>query len=124
VGVIDEALPSREYPAGHVLFRRGDPAEKAYLLLSGEVDIFLPPTTEAMARLGPGELLGEQAILSGGLRSATAVAAKAISCTEITTDSLRLLLSQQTTLIRPVIEALMLQLALENGLRSQRPGVG
>jgi CRP-like cAMP-binding protein len=120
---IHDALPSREYPAGYVLFKRGDPAEKAYLLLSGEVDIFLPPNQEPMARLGPGDLLGEQAILSGGLRSATAVAAKAISCTEITTDSLRSLLGQQTTLIRPVIESLMLQLALENTLRSQRPSI-
>ncbi|MEY2776269.1 MAG: hypothetical protein RLY30_367 [Pseudomonadota bacterium] len=117
----DSALPSREYPAGYVLFKRGDPADKAYLLISGEVEIFLPPSREPMARLGPGELLGEQAILSGGLRSATAVAVKAISCTEITTDSLRMLLGQQTTLIRPVIEALMLQLALENSLRSHHP---
>jgi CRP-like cAMP-binding protein len=118
----DDTLPVREYTAGYVLFKRGDPADKAYLLVSGEVEIFMPPATDAVARLGPGELLGEQAILSGGLRSATAVAATDISCTEITTDSLRVILSQQRTLIRPVIESLMLQLALENSLRSQHPG--
>ena len=61
----DDTLPVREYTAGYVLFKRGDPAHKAYLLVSGEVEIFMPPATDAVARLGPGELLGEQAILSG-----------------------------------------------------------
>lgn len=117
----DPLLPSHDYPSGHVLFKRGDVADKSYLLISGEVEIFLPPSAEPVARLGSGELLGEQAILSGGLRSATAIAATPIRCSEITTDSLRALLGQQTTLICPVVEALLLQLALENSLRSYQP---
>lgn len=111
-------LPRVSYGRGHVLFERGDPAERIYLIHSGRVDIFVPPDNTFMVSLGAGEVVGEQAILSGGLRSARAVAATDIVCTELTTEALRDLLSHQSTLVRPVVEALLLELGLRNSIRA------
>lgn len=55
--------------AGEVLTRQGDPGDAFYVLLDGEA------TVEADGRvtgtLGPGDYLGELALLDGGARSAT-----------------------------------------------------
>jgi len=106
-----------QYPVGTVLFERGDSADKFYLIHEGEVEVTTTPGDAFMARLGAGELLGEHAILSGGVRSGKAVVAADLVCTEIAASDLRALLNRQDTLIRPVVEALFLELALRNAIR-------
>lgn len=55
--------------AGQVLFRKGDPSDKLYLIQSGSVRL-----PEVGRKLGPGEVLGEIGILSPRhARTATAV---------------------------------------------------
>ncbi len=82
-------FPSRHYAAGDVLFNRGDSADTFYVIQSGEVDLFVPPANTFLVRLSPGESFGEQAILSGGVRSAKAVAVSDLVCTEITALALQ-----------------------------------
>jgi hypothetical protein len=58
-----------EFRAGHVLFRKGDIGEEAYLIGSG--DVFVP---EHDASVGAGDLLGEIGLLtSGHARTASAI---------------------------------------------------
>jgi len=114
-------FPVRTYAQGEVLFRRGDLASTFYVIQSGEVDLFVPPSDTFLIRLGPGESFGEQSILSGGVRSATAIAASEVQCTEITAKNLDDSVLSQQTLIRPVLEALLMQLALDNALHSVLP---
>jgi hypothetical protein len=114
-------FPTRQYAAGDVLFNRGDLADTFYVIQSGEVDLFVPPSNTFLVRLTPGESFGEQAVLSGGVRSAKAVAVSDLVCTEITASALQETVMNQTTLIRPVLEALMMQLALNNAVRSVLP---
>lgn len=114
-------FPVRTYAQGEVLFRRGDLASTFYVIQSGEVDLFVPPSDTFLIRLGPGESFGEQSILSGGVRSATAIAASVVQCTEITAKNLDDSVLSQQTLIRPVLEALLMQLALDNALHSVLP---
>ena len=114
-------FPVRTYSQGEVLFRRGDLASTFYVIQSGEVDLFVPPSDTFLIRLGPGESFGEQSILSGGVRSATAIAASVVQCTEITAKNLDDSVLSQQTLIRPVLEALLMQLALDNALHSVLP---
>lgn len=63
---------------GGVVFLQGQPADKAYLILKGHVDILiLGPSGEdvAVARVGPGEIFGEIALMRKDVnRTATAVA--------------------------------------------------
>ena len=57
---------------GDFLFREGDKGDKMYVLLEGEVDIFLGDFVLETA--GPGSLLGEMALIDDSPRTANAVA--------------------------------------------------
>jgi len=62
-------MEMRHYPAGSVLFSRGDPADKVYVLASGTVRI-----VEFDRQLKPGELFGEIGVFNDkATRTGTAV---------------------------------------------------
>ena len=63
--------------AGEALFRSGDPGDTFYVVTSGEIEVFVEDRGSAhitLARLGPGDYLGELALLDGGPRTASAAA--------------------------------------------------
>ncbi len=65
------------YSNGELLFDQGDPASAAYFLFSGEVEVRTqgPGGNELLlAKLGPGEVLGELSLIHQHRRSAGAVA--------------------------------------------------
>jgi len=73
---------SKRYSAGEALFRRGEPGEGLLLVLDGLVRIHLadPKGREiTLALLGPGEPIGEIALIDGGERSADATAMTPVS---------------------------------------------
>lgn len=61
---------------GDVLFREGDPGDALYVIVEGEVIVEIegPPRVE-LVRLGPGEFIGEVALMTDQPRSATVSAA-------------------------------------------------
>jgi EAL domain-containing protein (putative c-di-GMP-specific phosphodiesterase class I) len=63
-----------EMLAGSLLFAEGDGGEAAYLIQSGEVEIFATRdgVDVSLARRGPGDMVGEMAIIVQGRRSASA----------------------------------------------------
>jgi CRP/FNR family cyclic AMP-dependent transcriptional regulator len=67
------------YAAGEPIFRRGDPAEAFYIIHEGHIRILLNRhwlwLVRKQARLGPGDLFGEMALLENRPHSAKAVAA-------------------------------------------------
>jgi CRP-like cAMP-binding protein len=73
---------------GQVLFRKGDPPGNVYFLVSGEAHVVLEGAThsDVVARVGPGESIGEMAALDGQPRSATVIAAREIEAYELATD--------------------------------------
>ncbi|HVV85038.1 MAG TPA: Crp/Fnr family transcriptional regulator [Kofleriaceae bacterium] len=66
---------ARDYPAGAVLFREGEPGDAMYVIQSGSVEIrrMIGEQERVLAVLPPGEFLGEMALLNHRPRSATAV---------------------------------------------------
>lgn len=74
---------------GDTLLRYGDPGENVLLVLSGHAAVELP-VPEGSARLvnlvGPGELLGEMAVLQGTTRSASVKALEPCVLLEIGAD--------------------------------------
>jgi CRP-like cAMP-binding protein len=68
----------REFPAGAVLFREGEPGNEMYVVQQGRVTITknVGAVEKILSSLGPGEFLGEMSILNNKPRSATA------TCTE------------------------------------------
>ena len=60
---------SRSFKAGDTIFRKGDKASEAFILIEGEVEI-----PEAGAKLRPGDIFGEMALFTqDGARLASAV---------------------------------------------------
>ena len=68
-------LRPRDYPAGAVIVRRGEPGDCMYFVVDGEVEIQLQPEP---LYLGAGEFFGELALLTGDPRNATVVAVQAL----------------------------------------------
>jgi CRP/FNR family cyclic AMP-dependent transcriptional regulator len=69
----------RDFPAGTVLFREGEPGREMYVVQQGRVNISkrVGEVEKILSSLGPGEFLGEMSILNGRPRSATATCAEA-----------------------------------------------
>ncbi len=68
------ALDRLHVPAGTPLFFEGDAGDFAYLVVTGEIEIVVRREARdvVLARRGPGEVIGEMALLDGGSRSASA----------------------------------------------------
>jgi CRP-like cAMP-binding protein len=66
----------QEYGPGQVVFGQGDEGDRLYIVKSGALEVLASPADAAdpipVAYLGPGEVLGELALLTGSPRSASA----------------------------------------------------
>ncbi|MGH2916787.1 MAG: Crp/Fnr family transcriptional regulator [Solirubrobacteraceae bacterium] len=105
-----EAGRLREWRHGEPLVRAGDRADSAILLLGGLVKIHRIGAEGAEVILGlcgPGELLGEIAVLQGAIRSATATALGAVRAVVVPVSDLRAFLAA-----RPRTTLALLELAL------------
>jgi len=70
------------FPAGHEIFREGEPGEAVYVVRAGTVEILAQISAdkrEVMSRLGPGEFFGEMSVIEFKPRSATAVTATQVT---------------------------------------------
>ena len=86
------------FAVGAPLVRQGQPADGAYIIESGDANVMtaLPGGGEAaVAKLGPGSVLGEMALLESGTRSATVIAHTPVAGHFIERDGFRILLAQR-----------------------------
>jgi EAL domain-containing protein (putative c-di-GMP-specific phosphodiesterase class I) len=120
-------LVTRTVTPGEVIFRAGDPADCAYIVAAGHIEIWVKPSDSSteldpgrcVAVIGPGQLLGEMAILDNAPRSATAIACEFGLLTVIERSQL----ATRLETIDPVLHLLLN--VLLNRLREQiRPGQG
>lgn len=77
-------------PADWSLIWEKTPADKAYLIVDGEVSV--RKGGEEVARLGPGDVIGEMAIVNHRLRSASVVSLTPLEVIHYTRESLEQLL--------------------------------
>jgi CRP/FNR family cyclic AMP-dependent transcriptional regulator len=99
---------------GAALMRQGQAARGAYFIESGEVEarVALPGGGElAVARLGPGSVLGEMALLEQGIVSATVVARTGVNALLIERDDFRALVAQRDEAVAAIQHAVCLVLA-------------
>jgi hypothetical protein len=72
--IMGEGKPRvRKLKTGTTLTEQGEEAQAIYLLLDGVIQVIVDG--EEVAHVGPGALIGERAVLEGGRRTATLVAA-------------------------------------------------
>ncbi|WP_238273135.1 EAL domain-containing protein [Methylobacterium cerastii] len=83
-------LDRRLVPAGSLLFTAGQPGDAAYLIVSGRLEVFLerPDGDLVLAQRGPGEIVGEMAILDKRPRSASVRALEDSALVAITEQQL------------------------------------
>ena len=65
-------VPLREFKAGDVIFKEGDPATELFVIADGEVEIRLG--NRVLEKLGRYGIFGEMALIDAAPRSASAVA--------------------------------------------------
>lgn len=81
----------------------GEPADVAYLLVAGKINIMVPNTTGelvSVANIGPGQIFGEMALISGGNRTAFAIAEGPCTCVAINQNALSRELGKADPFIR------------------------
>jgi CRP/FNR family cyclic AMP-dependent transcriptional regulator len=73
-------------PAEWSLMGEGTSADKAYLLISGEVSV--RRDGKQVAKLGPGDIFGEMGIVNHKLRTATVVSLSRLECLHFTREQI------------------------------------
>ena len=93
-------MKPRRFKAGHVLFRKGDQANRLYMLVDGEMEL-----VEIGQRLEPGRIFGEIALFSpSGLRTHTVRCIGACSVLEIHESTVKQLYYQNPAFAFHLIE--------------------
>ena len=111
------AFTDVSFAAGVHLFDAGQAADKLYIIKQGCVELLDGKTGQVFATLNPGQPFGEQAVLAGGVRSATARAKEDTVCMELTATGLQQVLSKESDISRIMFRALLLELYMTNRLR-------
>ncbi len=98
--------------AGEWLFREGDRAEYAYLVHSGRVEIVAEHPAEVILRqVKRSEMLGEHALLMGGLRAASARASRDSELTRLSRAQFEKLLSESPGFALGLLRAMATQIS-------------
>jgi len=110
------ALASRaqvhEHPAGTVIFQEGDPGDSLHIVVQGSVRVVVMSASgeeATVALLGPGECVGDLALLDGRPRSASAVAARATKTLVVTREAFRRWLGERPAAAIALLETLSLR---------------
>lgn len=110
VDVLAATLPASAYGGGALLFREGDPGDRLYLVMEGEVEVVkaLGSAEERVLNVfGPGAMLGEMSLLSPGeTRSAGARARGNVEVVTMTREDFETLLRRYPALFFDVLRVL------------------
>jgi CRP/FNR family transcriptional regulator, cyclic AMP receptor protein len=103
---------------GDFLFREGDSGEKMYVLLEGEIEVFLGDFVLEIAE--PDMLIGEMALIDNGPRTANAVAKTACRLAEIDRRRFYFLVQQHPHFATHVMKTLADRLRDMNAVTAAR----
>src|SRR5712671_2858877 len=101
IAEVARLLRPRDYPAGGVVMRRGQPGDCMYFVVEGEYEVQLQ--TDSL-RLGAGHFFGELALLTGDPRNATVVATQDCILLVLDIVDFHELLARQPELARVIRE--------------------
>jgi len=102
----------RSYPPGAIIFREGGPGDSLHVVVEGSVRIVVLSATgeeATVALLGPGEFVGDLALLDGRPRSASAIASLPTKTLVVTRGDFKQWLSEQPRAALALLETLSLR---------------
>ena len=102
----------RSYRAGATIFREGAPGDSLHIIVEGTVRVAvlsLSGEEATVAMLGPGEFVGDLALLDGRPRSASAIASQATKTLVVRRDDFRRWLADRPSAALALLEALSLR---------------
>ena len=118
-------LPKRFYHAGDIIFSEGESSHSAFLIESGQVEIFTLKNgqPEQLNQLADGQVFGELSVLDKSIRSASAKAVADTMVTIISKDQIQARLQSADPILRLFFDSLMDHFRTEVGHRqdSQLP---
>ena len=98
-----------EFSADQVIFYENDPAERFYIIMSGEVEVWKSydsPDADILAVHGPGKLFGEMALVEDLPRSATVVARSDTRLLYIEADDFTHIVKEDTKIALSVMKSM------------------
>jgi CRP/FNR family transcriptional regulator, cyclic AMP receptor protein len=97
----------RQYAPGEVVFREAEPGHSLFFVADGELVVTTRAggAPRAVGRIGPGQLVGEGALIDPAPRSATVSAVRASMVYELGEDSLEVLRRASPTAARALLGA-------------------
>lgn len=99
----------KTFQEGQTIFVEGEPGLDVILIESGRVEVSITSASgrkSVIAQMGPGEICGEIAALDGGDRSATVVAAIAVSGLVLSRSNILKFVSERPEVAKAVISEL------------------
>jgi len=105
-------LLKKTFESGQVIFKEGDPGTEAYLIRTGYVAISKAEGSQMveLATRGPGEIMGEMALIDDKPRSATVSAKTKVEAEVITRTDLKSMLSQAQEPLVTILHQLLVRL--------------
>jgi porphyrinogen peroxidase len=94
-----------DVPDGAVVARQGEPGHEFFVVLSGHVSV--TRDGQSLARLGPGDFLGEIALIDGRPRTATALSDGPVRLLVLSHHEFDAVLGRSPTIARQVVRALV-----------------
>ncbi len=99
-------LKSARPAAGQRLFGQGEAGRTAFIVVSGRIRVEVETPSRGavqVASVGPGEPVGEVALVDPGPRSATAIATEPTVCVALTTEALKTLGRSRPDLVARIL---------------------
>jgi len=117
LGQIAAIAEAANFEEGELLFRPGDPGNHAYIIVSGQVTLFLEDDRgrrQTLTTLEPGTCFGEMALLDGEPRSAGASLSEKALMLMISREDFLRVLQRYPSIAQGIISQLSLRLRRTN----------
>ena len=108
-------------PKGQILIRQGAPADYAYLVQSGRLSIYTESIekTVELAQLGPGQIIGEMALINRAPRAASVKALEDSNLIVITPDVFQGKLDKSDPTVKAIMRMLIKRIEDSNSVKTQ-----
>jgi len=115
IAAIENIASAFSFDSGQVLMKAGDPASAFLIIAKGTVSISvdLPrDRSRRVASIGPGQVIGEMALIDGGPRSANVTADGPVTCYAFSLSSIEELKADHPMIMEKILRNVVLSLTL------------